>query len=357
MLVRLFDILGSEIKLFSNQTLGKIFPILGAPILTPICQVSVTWVDSQNVWLQRISDKDSESKQLDDLFEHYQNSTPCLTDIIEDFEVYAAVASDGNWYRAKVICKVGADSAKIRLLDYGNVEIVPIANLRPLAPQFYILPQLALPVSLFVDFDSDNAEKVSVISELVDEKEFEASLSRINNAWFVELLSPTNEKLSDLLLAKKCVKPIELQSPDSPKKLLEGGEYEMIISHVNHPQEFWMRRKDDLVTVTELQKILQKLAPSCEDLDRIPEPLESCLALNSLDSHWYRAEVLDADSDIVTVRFIDYGNTDVVDLGRNQIKKIPDDLKAQSGLAYKLVDFKSKNIFFLVNLREHSQIT
>lgn len=38
---------------------------------------------------------------------------------------------------------------------------------------------------------------------------------------------------------------------------------------------------------------------------------------------YIRAEVLDADEDITTVRFVDYGNTDVINNATTQVKTLP----------------------------------
>lgn len=51
-----------------------------------------------------------------------------------------------------------------------------------------------------------------------------------------------------------------------------------------------------------------------------------CAAPYSVDQQWYRAQVLDADDDITTVRFIDFGNTDVIDNNTTQIKTLPQNL-------------------------------
>lgn len=51
-----------------------------------------------------------------------------------------------------------------------------------------------------------------------------------------------------------------------------------------------------------------------------------CAAPFSIDQQWYRAEVLDADDDITTVRFVDYGNTDVISNDTTKIKTLPPNL-------------------------------
>lgn len=69
-----------------------------------------------------------------------------------------------------------------------------------------------------------------------------------------------------------------------------------------------------------------------------------CAAPFSLDQQWYRAEVLDADDDITTVRFVDYGNTDVISNGTTKIKTLPPNLLSlavyatRSSLKVKSVD-------------------
>lgn len=99
----------------------------------------------------------------------------------------------------------------------------------------------------------------------------------------------------------------------------------VVLSHVDSPSDFYLQLKDDVGAIEELQTVLQDEVSKWVHLEN-PTPGVFCAALYSADQAWYRAQVLDADTDITTVRFIDYGNTDVLSNKDIAIKTLPMEL-------------------------------
>lgn len=97
------------------------------------------------------------------------------------------------------------------------------------------------------------------------------------------------------------------------------------MSHIDSPNEFYLQLYESVNDVEELQATLQQKIPELAILET-PSAGMLCAAPYSLDQEWYRAEILDADDDITTVRFIDFGNTDVIDNKMTQIKTLPHEL-------------------------------
>lgn len=97
------------------------------------------------------------------------------------------------------------------------------------------------------------------------------------------------------------------------------------VTHLDSPSEFYLQLSAAAETVEKLQSELQAAAPNLPDLEN-PSAGVLCAAPYSLDQQWYRAQVLDADADITTVRFVDYGNTDVLENGVTSVKTLTPEL-------------------------------
>lgn len=123
-------------------------------------------------------------------------------------------------------------------------------------------------------------------------------------------------------------------STNFTQKLDETGEVapepevigvRVVLSHVDSPSDFYLQLNDDVGAIDEMQRGLREEVSNWVSLEN-PTPGVLCAALYSADQAWYRAQVLDGDSDITTVRFVDYGNTDVLSNNDISIKTLPMDL-------------------------------
>lgn len=94
--------------------------------------------------------------------------------------------------------------------------------------------------------------------------------------------------------------------------------FQVYISHIDTPNDFYVQLSSDALNIENVQA---KLQTEVDDMQILENPAAGilCAAPYSLDSVWYRAEILDADDDITTVRFIDFGNTDVIDNSKTQV--------------------------------------
>lgn len=99
----------------------------------------------------------------------------------------------------------------------------------------------------------------------------------------------------------------------------------VVISHIDSPSEFYIQLSDALESINILQQELQDQISSLADLEN-PTAGVLCAAPYSVCQQWFRAQVLDADDDITTVRFVDFGNTDVITNSNVRIKTLPTEL-------------------------------
>ncbi|KAM3966126.1 LOW QUALITY PROTEIN: tudor domain containing protein [Aphomia sociella] len=280
-------------------------------------------------YLQKSADSDKIAQLLDDLFKFYEEGTP--EDLV-NYEVdglCVANSSDGNWYRA-TICSITENDVQVQYPDYGNTETVPKTNVKKLDSKFFEPSAFALVASLgLVALQEDALPK---LMEWTKEKEVQVTLACGNDGWLASLhldgvdlaMKLVNENLATPQITTSEDQKIEAPS-EEPVSLPEGCT-QVYISHIDTPGHFWLQMSDKIDNIEEIQSKLQSNAASYADIEN-RELGTLCVAKYLADDQWYRAEILDADSDITTVRFIDYGNTDVLDNQPDLIKVLPDHLK------------------------------
>lgn len=67
-------------------------------------------------------------------------------------DLVSAKFSDGAWYRAKIRrASPVKKEAEVTFIDYGNQDIIPFSNIRPLDPKFRTLPGQAQDARLRYD--------------------------------------------------------------------------------------------------------------------------------------------------------------------------------------------------------------
>ncbi|XP_011311904.1 maternal protein tudor isoform X2 [Fopius arisanus] len=331
--VSIFDTTGQKIKITPNDPEETICPLLGTPIIHSVNKVTISHVNhAKSLYLQRVSDIPLLQSLLDDLFNFYSTSGRPLNPQALPQTLCAAQSQDENWYRAKIL-KSSQTGALVQYLDYGNSEHVPSELLKELEPQHMIKPHVALEVSLSVNLKGSESEQFEALKPLLLDKEFTASLYNIRSKWIVELEDSTGTKISqilgssDLLQQEEEPKKPEID-PSEPEDMIVGGKYKVAVTHADNPAQFYIQRLRDVPAIDDLQEKLQAEVPSYSHVEGIPEENLFCAATYSADGFWYRAEVIDADEDIVTVRFVDFGNTDSITDIKNGIKYLPESMKS-----------------------------
>lgn len=335
LIVKLYDLLGNGI-MNTEEKVEKISPICLMPILSSTHLVFVSCLENPtNIWLQRYSEMELYTKLLKDLGEYYCNSGQKL----KKPEMYLLCAvkcsEDENWYRGKIISYTET-TACVHYIDYGNTEEIALESIMILEPQFYEPHQLAINVSLSMTLSGTEDEQLNLLQTHLMNKEFTAVFYNVHKKWIVDL-TKNEEKLSDKFRSLNLV--IEEQMPEpSDSQIHETStinKFNVYVSHIDSPSQFWLQRVDEITSLNEKQEQLQLEVSNFPTINGILEEGTLCVATYSIDNLWYRAEVLDADEEITTVRFIDYGNTDVVDNTTSHIRQIPDVWKSLERFALK----------------------
>ncbi|XP_050666513.1 tudor domain-containing 6-like [Leptidea sinapis] len=307
--------------------------------VTPLCPKAVfnynfgmayvSHVESLNeVYLLKATDSDGIAAFLELLYQFYEEGTPEALETCEVGDFCAAKSSDGNWYRATIV-SVADDEVTVQFPDYGNTEKVHKDALRKLDTKFYEPCYFVIVAGLNLVACNDNA--IEKLREWTTEKEVQVTLAFGNDGWLASLhldgVDLTVKLVNENLATPK---PATEESPEetvlSQPISVPAACTQVYISHIDTPGQFWLQMSDKVDKIEEIQAELQANFESYADIDN-REMGTLCAAKYSADDQWYRAEILDADSDITTVRFIDYGNTDVLDNQPGLIKVIPDNMK------------------------------
>lgn len=265
----------------------------------------------------------------------------------------AARSADGNWYRC-IIASTADDNntVQVRYVDYGNCEDIPLSLCRELLPQFggIAINALALKVYLPISSVEPTADEniLHELNTLTKGYLLDAAvLDFYHNNWIVEI-SSNNRALGDVLQGKRLCRPLPVaevrkqidadlaatlattisqpatadntvppaSSPEkqptdnSPATILHQGT-EVLLSHPDRPDRFFVQLVSAQDDLTQLQENIQIVAASLPLLTDFSEGTQ-CIVKYSVDELWYRAVIIDSDSLITSILFIDYGNTDTI---------------------------------------------
>lgn len=261
--------------------------------------------------------------------------------------MFAVLSTDGNWYRCTIETPPnGTDdddttTVQVRYIDYGNCEIVPRSNCQELLPQFNdcainaLARKVYLPIAALQEVAIDeilSELKALTTGYLLDV----AVLDFYRNNWIVEL-SLNGRALGDVLhdkrlcrivpvdeirqqidaeLAALAAQTVTAAAAPSPSKSIGSPAgrrqgTEVIMSHTDRPDRFYIQLVAAQDELAQLQENIQIVAASLPLLDNFAEGTQ-CIVKYSVDELWYRATIIDSDSQITSILFVDYGNTDTI---------------------------------------------
>ena len=259
----------------------------------------------------------------------------------------AAVYSETDeWYRAEITEITSDTKAIVQFVDWGNSEEVPVTNLKPLTEEHLLLPVQALWCSVTSNFEREFGEDeikdfVSVVKGQVFELEVRKIIERtaVVTLWdeegtevgrmFSDRLSRKSsgdeelERIAERLLPGDGDDSGKAQTTSSttfkwPLKVGIGDKIDVYISSIDSADSFFCQ---PLHMAAELDDIMTKMA----DLLAEAQPMEKsrievgviCAGCFSQEDSWYRAVIEEViSSDQVLLRFIDYGNQEVVPVAK-----------------------------------------
>ncbi|XP_069701642.1 uncharacterized protein tud isoform X2 [Periplaneta americana] len=361
--VAVFNMEGRKIELLKDictESPDELEPVCPFPVISRTTKVWVSHIDSpDSIWLQKVSGSDALAEFLEKMYTFYEcegNSTELEA---SGNELCAAKSvADGQWYRGKITSVNSEErTCTVLFIDYGNSEIIPLENVRMLDTSHFLPHAQAICTSLTVLYD--NKEEVSShLLEIASDKAFTAMFALKKDKWLIDLFdkeTSVSKQLVELGLAREYDNHLfpYKTSIVSPELSKEGISYSAIVSHIDTPCHFWIQKADDHNAIITLQDELQNIATVSETMTSVPAIGSKCMGL--FFDVWYRAVVIESESSLVTVRFIDYGNIESIEISSEGLKSLPDRLKNIPEYAKLCTLSKIKTLTFNDEAAEHME--
>ncbi|XP_048802667.1 tudor domain-containing protein 1 isoform X1 [Lagopus muta] len=267
------------------------------------------------------------------LFEYCQKTPPNVFKPEKGEPCCALFSDDGNWYRALVEDIISDRVVRVHFVDYGNVEEVPVDNIRHISSSFLELPFQGIKCWLSGIKPAGSKwspEATKRFHKCTAGMKLQAKIiSFSRDGAGIELIDNSMghpKVITEMLISEKLAEKEDLQDKNTfPKTSL--GQWESIelavdqtvsvcVTEVRSPDLFYVvpaySRDGD-----KLHKLLTELQDYCKSCKKQPfRPTlgEACCARFSGDGRWYRAVVLKVSLSTVEVLYADYGNTENVPL-------------------------------------------
>ena len=270
---------------------------------------------------------------MDRISQHCDSNGARIPDNLEIGQpVLAQFTEDQGWYRATVVERNNGIS-KVMFVDYGNNDTLSDLSLVKTCPEFLSLPAQAIHCSLDgVGMQVSPETAKTAFNDITLEQEASGLVKGVlqdssGPVYTVDLtLSDGSKPVTALVEGGHISIPkstLSHLSPSSSPTLTEvkfpsfptHTHVHVCLSYIESPTKFFVQLLDNFACLKELtqgmNEIYSKMSPSEEILFSLNEGV-FCAARFSEDGVWYRARIVSVGGATVMVRFVDYGNEDVV---------------------------------------------
>ncbi|KAL4711424.1 hypothetical protein ACJJTC_016178 [Scirpophaga incertulas] len=166
-----------------------------------LCNITII-NDAKSLDLNIIHD-DETNLLYEEMFEklqQYGENMARLNGIFENKACVARFYEDGKWYRASILqYSKTLNKVKVRYVDYGNIEVLSLSDIREIDPEFIKLLPITVQVKLYaVELNPD--VNLSTITQefsntFLDKGPFKAKVMKIENSVPIVELRDENEEL------------------------------------------------------------------------------------------------------------------------------------------------------------------
>ena len=322
---KILDLIQKSISTASRQSLPQLTLTVG----TSVSVLVTAFPNKAEFFCQLLSNDSHLTDFMRDLDSYYSPLGPkemtCGQLLVGSYACGQFTEND-CWYRVIVLEIKSTNDALVMYVDYGNQEVLPLARIKQLMPQFMSYPTQAVRCSLFGVDDNSVATE---FSDLLLNKEFHLTAEQAleDGSYRVSLIGidgidiVSEASKLGLLVKKSTESGAGVSLPSIVSQVEVGGIVDVVVTHVESPSHFYcnlVQFNDQLAAVT--NTIATKGVSASPLLH--PEVDMYCLARFSVDGEWYRAHVMSVNSNQVTVQFVDYGNVDNVAI--SDLKQLED---------------------------------
>ena len=241
----------------------------------------------------------------------------------------AKYSEDGVWYRARV-SKVTTGGAEVIFVDYGNSETISLANLKVLQSQFTSLPCIAIPCTLAgLPTNASEAAAEKFVEKVTDCKlvaQFKQQLVSFDTPISVKLFDTSvpdkDINIADYIISATptaAASNINQRQADvqiAPITPVMNSPMECSVLFVVNPGEFYCQLTSESGPFDSLMNKLYAYYGEQEEGASLTSPtIGSYCAAPYSDGSWYRGRITAVNpTQGVSVHYIDYGNTDQVEV-------------------------------------------
>lgn len=278
--------------------------------------VVVSWmIDPENFWCQLVSQQQQIvelNKSLQLQYEKSRSGGIPPNSVRKDMPVVAKFSEDGCWYRGKVV-QFSSSKATVFFVDYGNTETVACTGLQHPQESTMKIPVLAVKCKL-KDVepvgDAWNPKAVRLLESVLGDEANAVFYQKQGDIYLVDLLSGGKDASKELVKAGLGKFPGASHAivPSFPKIHLVqvNSEVTVYVTSIDGVDSFWCQP-----AFAETVDLETAYAGQTDTLAN-PSVGMPCVTKFSVDGLWYRAEVIQVAGSDCTVRFVDYGNAEVV---------------------------------------------
>ena len=318
-----------------------------APVSEPLVNLPVQTINSgdkpqvvimhvngpDDFYAQVIADLQSYVSLSEELLSHYgkladSSYVPRTSEIVAGFYL-----KDNAWYRCQVMESPKENTVLVKFIEFGNTDYISLTKVYKLEPCFTKLPPQAINFSLILpgaikEFSSQVRKRFQLFSES-QPAVFEvtvADVAVVSHVVSVSQMSPivdlascqTDKDIWSTMEKEGLIQvtPKTAQA-DLAKYGISPGNLNVVAVHVNGPDDFFVQIVESL---QEYATLAEQIAAHYNDKTSTsftPQVSDVVAGFYEKDKAWYRCDVQAApNAGQVKVRFIDYGNEDVIQLNK-----------------------------------------
>ena len=325
---KIVDLIQKSISATSQQSLPRLALTVGASV-----SVLITGFASKSEFYCQLLSNDSQltdfMRDLDSFYGPLGPAEMACQQLSIGSHACGQFTENDCWYRIVVLDVKNNKEVSVMYVDYGNQEVLPLARIKHLMPQFKSYPTQAVRCSLFGVDDNSIADEFAdfllnkqfhlTAEQALDDGSYRVSLIRIDGTDVVNEASKLGMLVKKSTNGVQSGKGLWLQSIAS--QLEVGAIVDVVVTHVESPSHFYcnlVQFSDQLAVIT--TTIATKGVSASPLLH--PEVGMYCVARYSVDKEWYRAHVISCDANQIAVQFVDYGNVDIVPV--SDLKQLED---------------------------------
>ncbi|XP_041369148.1 tudor domain-containing 6-like isoform X2 [Gigantopelta aegis] len=238
-------------------------------------------------------------------------------------EVVAVNFSEDNTWNRGLVFEVTGQSCRVNFIDFGNSEQATFSSIRKLDSNFSKLPVQAIPCGLVDVPQKDlSSEKVKqTFMNLVAAKKVKVKVVPSDNQhrYAIEVFLPDGSNVRELLHEKEVTPTVTVESLTYHQPT--EAEFQVAIQDVVSPSQFYCTELD-IKAMEEQTALNAALTECCHDpsTPRCTDLKVGDLCCGLFDGEWFRGEVKKVlPGNRVSLFYIDYGNTNEVDLSDTRI--------------------------------------